>query len=94
MRVEAIRLAVRFTDGARVARAVEAIAVAGHASGEVALLDVLAALGNLATHEHVDNTSVGDIGADEEGEEGGDRELHLGCFRMVGVMACSCVLAS
>lgn len=93
VRVEAVRLAVRFADVV-VARAVEGIAVAGHASGEVTFLEVLAALGDLATHEHVDDTGVDDVGADEEGEDGGDGELHLVYFRKVLEMACGCVVAS
>lgn len=78
VRVEAVLLAVRFADIV-VARAEKAVAFAGHASGEVVCLDVLAALGDLATHEHVDDSGVDHVGADEEGEDsGGYRELHLG----------------
>lgn len=82
VRVEAVRLVVRFADVV-IARAVEAVAIAGHASREVTFLEVLAPLGDLATREHVDDTGVDDVGADKESDDGGDGELHLGyCERL------------
>lgn len=71
VRVEAVCLAIWFAARARVTRAEEGVPFAGHTSREVIFLDVLTALSDLATHELVDDTGVDDVGAKEEGEDGG-----------------------